>query len=86
MIISGQDIFTGLKTELILSGIDIFDCHPQGVSLDLSTKFRREKFGIFVLMNLIVCVGGDGSFVFEYLMSKMNKIDNSNNSMKIDNK
>jgi hypothetical protein len=62
-----NEIYTGKKVELVISGSDLYEWHSPEVSLDLSTKFRREKFGAYLLLNLSIKYSSDGEPIIHYL-------------------
>jgi hypothetical protein len=71
------NIYTGLKHDFVISGADVHNLHPEGISLDLSTKFRREKFGTFLLLNFFVRCSLTEDVIFGYLPSVEKNVENS---------
>jgi hypothetical protein len=61
------EIYTGKKSEFIISGAELHKLHSPEVSLDLSTRFRRDKFGAYLLLNLCVTYSSDGELTIDYL-------------------
>ena len=52
VVIKAKNRFTLQKYSFFFPGAEMLKVHPQEVPFDLSTKFRRAKYGEYVLLNL----------------------------------
>ena len=61
------DVLTGVKSELITSGGDLFGQNPLEMPMDLSTKYSRGLFGQYLLSQAHVAVSRNGDIILKLM-------------------